>query len=253
MSKDRQYDAELRDLWSRRLELGESGWARLYEIVTSILSAYRPSELTGLPEDHDFYPVEFFMKKVYRLDLKSGCDHAGMLRVMFKNFLRDELDKRKVRKGIEVADMQHGDDENSSFVGEAAEPALNEPDAIDALKGAGLSPDEVAESAARWLETSEDWVRPFIALSNCPDAEQSEPLARLAKRKGVKSQAYKAEKLGFNWRKSTHEGFGDTLLGAWIRSLGIEILPENSLLVLGALKILCFVALSWEDPQEPAA
>lgn len=253
MSKDRQYDDELRDLWSRRSDLDESGWARLYEIVTSVLSAYRPSELAGLPEDHDSYLVEFFMKKVYRPDLKSRCDHAGVLRVAFKMFLRDQLRSRKVRKDIEVADIQREDDENSSFVGEAAEPIPDEPDAIDALKEAGLSPEDVAKSAERWLETSEEWVRPFVALSNCPDAEQSEPLVKLAKRKGIKSQAYKAEKLGFNWGKSVHDGFGDTLLGAWIKSLGIEIVPENSLLVLGALKILCLVALSWEDPQEPAA
>ena len=253
MSKDRDYDEELRDLWSRRSGLDESGWVRLYEIVSGVLSAYRPSELAGLPEDHDDYLAEFVEKKVYRLDLKSMCDHAGMLRVMFRNFLRDQLRSKKVRKDIEVADMQHEDDENSSFVGEAAEPIPDEPDAIDALKEAGLSPEDVSKSAARWLETSEEWVRPFVALSNCPDAEQSEPLVKLAKRKGIKSQAYKAEKLGFNWGKSSHDGFGDTLLGTWIKSLGIEIVPENSLLVLGALKILCLVALSWEDPQEPAA
>jgi hypothetical protein len=253
MSKDRQYDIELRDLWSRRCDLDEPGWARLYEIVVSVLGSYRPSELAGLPEDHDFYLVEFFMKKVYRLDLKSGCDHAGVLRVAFKRFLVDQLRSKKVRKNIEVADTQHEDDEKSSLVGEAAEPVPDEPDAIDALKEAGLSPEEVAKSAARWLDASEEWVRPFVALSNCPDAEQSEPLVKLAKRKGIKSQAYKAEKLGFNWGKSSHDGFGDTLLGTWIKSLGIEIVPENSLLVLGALKILCLVALSWEDPQEPAA
>jgi hypothetical protein len=251
MSKDQQYDAELRDLWSRRRYLDESGWARLYEIVTSILSAYRPSELTGLPEDHDHYLVEFFMKKVYRFDLKSACDHAGVLRVAFKRFLVDQLRSKKVRKDSD-ADMPHEDDENSSVVGDVPEP-IQDPDAIDALKDAGISAEEVAESAARWLETSEEWVRPFVALSNCPDAEQSEPLVKLAKRKGIKSQAYKAEKLGFNWGKSSHDGFGDTLLGTWIKSLGIEIVPENSLLVLGALKILCLVALSWEDPQEHAA
>ena len=253
MSKDKQYDDELRDLWSRRRDLDQSGWANLYRIVTSILSAYRPSELAGLPEEHDDYLADFFEKKVFRLDLKSGCDHAGMLRVMFKNFLRDQLDKRKVRKDIEVADMQHEDDEKSSFVGEAAEPVPDEPDAIDALKEAGLSPEDVAESAASWLATSEESVRLYLALSNCPDAERSEPLVKLAKRKGIKSYAYKAEKLGFNWRNTTDAGFENTLLGAWIESLGIEIIPENSILILGALKILCFEALTWAEQQEAAA
>jgi hypothetical protein len=253
MSKDRDYDDELRDLWSRRRDLDESGWARLYVIVTSVLSAYRPSELAGLPDDHDDYVAEFFENKVFRLDLKSGCDHAGMLRVMFRNFLRDELDKRKVRKDIEVADMQHEDDEQSSFVGEAAEPISDEPDAIDALKEVGLSPEDVAESAARWLETSEEWVRLYLALTYCPDPGRSEPLVQMKKKKRISSYAQRAEKLGFNWKKSTYEGFEDTLLGIWIKSLGVEIVPENSLLVLGALKILCFEALTWVDQQEPAA
>lgn len=253
MSKDRHYDVELRDLWSRRRDLDESGWARLYEIVTSVLSAYRPSELAGLPEDHDDYLAEFFEKKVYRLDLKSGCDHAGVLRVAFQRFLRDQLRSQKVRKDIEVADMQHENDEKSSFVGEAAEPVPDEPDAIDSLKEAGLSPEEIAESAARWLEASEEWVRLYLALSNCPDAERSEPLVKLAKRKGIKSYAYKAEKLGFNWGNTTDAEFGDTLVGAWIESLGIEIVRENSLLVFGALKILCFEALTWAEQQEAAA
>lgn len=253
MSKDREYDDELRDLWSRRRDLDESGSVRLYEIVMSVLSKYRPSELAGLPDDHDFYLVDFYVNKVCRLDLMSRCDHAGVLRVAFKNFLRDELRKRKVRKDIEVADMQHEDDEKSSFVGEAAESVPDEPDAIDALKEAGLSPEEMAESAARWLETREEWVRLYLALSNCPDAERSEPLVKLAKRKGIKSYAYKAEKLGFNWGNTTDAGFGDTLVGAWIESLGIEIVRENSLLVLGALKILCFEALTWAEQQEAAA
>jgi hypothetical protein len=148
--------------------------------------------------------------------------------------------------------MPHEEDERSSFVGDVPESA-QEPDALDALKEAGVSPEKVAESAARWLEMSEESVRLYLALSNCPDAEQSEPLVKLAKRKGIKSYAYKAEKLGFNWGKSCNDGFGDTLLGAWIRSLGIEIVPENSLLVLGALKILCFEALTWAEQQEAAA
>jgi hypothetical protein len=49
-------------------------------------------------------------------------------------------------------------------------------------------------------------------------------LVHLAKRKGIKSQAYKAEKLGFNWRGGDVAGFAETLLGRWITgSLGIEL------------------------------
>jgi hypothetical protein len=105
----------------------------------------------------------------------------------------------------------------------------------------------------RLAGASEEWVRLFVALSNCPDATLSEPLVRLARRKGIKSQAYKAEKLGFNWRGGDLDGFAGTLLGRWIvDSLGIELVPENSPLILGVLKILCFEALSWAEQQEAA-
>lgn len=100
--------------------------------------------------------------------------------------------------------------------------------------------------------TSEEWVRIFIGFSNCPDADHSEPLVHLARRCNIKSQAYKAARLGFNWRGKDFTGFDDTLLGRWIVSLGIGISPENAHLIHGALKILCIEALTWAEQQEAA-
>ena len=93
-----------------------------------------------------------------------------------------------------------------------------------------------------------------VPYTSLVDAWKICALVRLAKRKGIKSQAYKAEQLGFNWKKNDLAGFAKTLLGRWISEIvGIEICTENSPLILGVLKILCFEALLWADQQEAAA
>lgn len=91
MGNGQHYDAELRDLWSRRSTLDNPGWVRLYAIVTAVLANYKPRELGGLPDEHADYVSGFYVDKVMRRDLLSDCYHAGALRVFFKNYLRDEL------------------------------------------------------------------------------------------------------------------------------------------------------------------
>ena len=252
MSLIHPLDAELKDLWTHRSDLDEAGWARLYEIVTSTLMAYRPSELAGLPEERDVYVQDFFEDKVLRLDLLSRCDHVGALRVYYLNYLRDLLRGMLRRSKWEVADKSNPEgDSGSPFDDVAAkDTALDDP--LLHLEAAGLTVTDIAAAAAKWLAASEEWVRLFVALSNCPDAEISEPLVRLAKRKGIKSQAYKAAQLGFNWRGEEASGFGKTLIGRWIISLGIELVPENIAVIHGVFKILCFEALTWADQQEAA-
>ena len=252
MIKANKFDAELRDLWSRRRVLDEAGWTRLYEIVVTVLMRYRPSELSGLREDRDIYIIDFFMAKVFRPDLSSQCDHAGALRLYYQRYLRDLIRSEKSRLKNEVEDRH--DPENSD-----SPPALDylpegetdDSDPLVDLERAGLSPIEVATSAAEWLESNEEWVRFMLAFSFCPDAERSEPMMHLAKRKGIKSYHSRAEKLGCNWKGGDIASFGETLIGGWIAtSLEIKILPENYTLILLVLKILCFEALSWVDQQE---
>lgn len=253
MSANHPLDAELRDLWSRRRDLDQAGWTRLYEISATVLMNYKPRELAGLPEDREVYILEFFQDKVFRLDSLSRCDHVGALRLYYQRYLRDLIRSRQVRTSHEVPDEHDLERESPPSLDEALDVAAGRLDIFAELAEAGLAPAEVAVSASAWLAASEEWVRLFVALSNCPDAARSEPLVHLARRKSIRSQAYKAEKLGFNWRGGDVDGFTGTLLGRWIvDSLGIELIPENSPLILGVLKILCFEALSWAEQQEAA-
>ncbi len=244
------FDDELRGLWSRRATLDEAGWNRLYHIVYSVLAQYRPQHLAALPDDLAVYIHSFFVDKVYRFDLLNECYHAGALKVFFKNYLFDELRTIARRSAHEVSASETSEDGrnlDSDSKPDVATEQLVELDSLDALAQMGLHPEAVSALARQWLHAQEEWVRLFLALSNCPDAEESEALSRLAARYRIKSQAYKAAQLGFNWREPTYVGFGKTLIGQWIASLGIAIAPENQQPILAALKILCFEALSWAD------
>jgi hypothetical protein len=254
MSETHKLDIELRDLWARRQGLDESGWSRLYTIVMSTLMGYKPRELAGLHEDRDIYIQEFFQDKVFRSDSLSRCDHVGALRLYYLNYLRDLIRSKQSRSKWEVADKHAADSDSPPSLDEAPDIETDHGDLFTELEEAGFSPAKVAASAATWLATSDEWVRIFVAFSNCPDAALSEPLRHLAKRKGIKSQATRADKLGFNWKKTDIAGFANTLVGRWItESVGIELRPENSPLILGVLKILCFEALLWAEQQEAAA
>jgi hypothetical protein len=256
MNESHNLDTELCDLWARRRDLDENGWSRLYSVVMFVLMSYKPRELAGLHEDRDIYIQEFFEDKVFRLDSLSRCDHVGALRLYYLNYLRDLIRSKQSRSKWEVADAHNPDDpdnDSAPSLNEAPDPETGRDPIFTELEEAGFSPTQVAASAATWLASHDEWVRIFVAFSNCPDAELSEPLVHLAKRKGIKSQAYKAEQLGFNWKKADLAGFADTLLGRWIsESIGIELRPENSPLILGVLKILCFEALTWAEQQEAA-
>lgn len=249
---DTALDAELHELWGRRRDLDEPEWTRLIQIVMNVLLKFRPRELASLPEERDVYIWEFIQDKVYRIDLLSRCDHAGALHVYFKRYLLDVIRSKQSRSKWEVADKHDPDSESPPSLNEAPARDSDDKDPYIELQEAGIAPPDVAASAIAWLAGSEDWVRLSVALSNCPDAELSEPLVRLAKRMGIKSQAHRAKQLGFNWHEDHPKPFAETMIGRWIVSLGIAILPENKPLILGALNILCWEALSWVEQQETA-
>ncbi len=62
MSASHPLDAELRDLWSRRRDLDQAGWTRLYEISATVLRNYKPRELAGLPEDREVYVTKPYQR-----------------------------------------------------------------------------------------------------------------------------------------------------------------------------------------------
>ena len=251
MAQTHPFDAELQDLWSRRATLDDKGWTRLYVIVTSILNYYRPKELAGLKKDREVYVQEFFIEKVFRRDQLSRCYHVGALRFFYQNYLLDQIKLEKSRSKWELEDASDPDSDSPPSLEEAPETANDAIEVIHELEEAGFVLSKITKAARFFLHSNEEWVRLFVALSNCPDAELSEPLVHLAKRKGIKSQAYKAKILGFNWRGTDVSEFRSTMIGQWItESVGIEIQPENIHLIHGALKILCFEALSWAEEQE---
>lgn len=255
MRIDKNLDAELRGLWARRSELTEAELVRLYEIVTGVLVAYRPRLLASLPGEREDYVHEYFVEKVLRHDLSSQCHHVGALFGFYTNFLKDRL-KSQIRRGSsELSEhlLEDGDgaEVDAPSLNDQAEALLPESSLVDeAMRESGLAPALVAASAGRWLAESEDWVRLAVAYSYCPDAQQAVPMNALAQQYGIKSYAYKVKKLGFNWREPDHRGFDETLLGQWVRSLGVEILPENVHVIHGILKILCLEALTWAEEQE---
>lgn len=255
MKIDQQLDAQLCDLWARRSELNEAEWTRLYEIVTGVLKANKPRILASLPGEHEDYVYEYFSEKVYRFDLASQCHHAGALSVFYRRFLEDKLDSQTRRGSFEQAehllDRADGAEDEATSIIEQEASLLSPSSLIDeAMRESGLQHDAVAASAGRWLEGSEDWVRLAVAYSYCPDAQQAVPMSALAQQYGIKSYAYKVKQLGFNWREPDYRGFDGTLLGRWVHSLGVEILPENVHVIHGILKILCLEALTWAEEQE---
>jgi hypothetical protein len=119
------------------------------------------------------------------------------------------------------------------------------------LESLGIKVLNVQVSARQFLEQQEPWVRVFLSLSYCPEKDARETMQALARRLSIRSYAYKAERLGFNWRGESPEAFSETtLLGRWIVSLGIAVTQENRDAVLDALKILCYESLLIGSEQE---
>ena len=235
-------DEALRDLWSRRTMLSQAEWEKLYKIIFNALRRHASPELFALPESRDDYIQHFFTDKVFPLD-HSDCAHIGALRCYFQRYLIDQIRRQKTRAEIPLDDTapmsSHHDDEAAND--EAAHDAVLSP----AFDGAPDYPG-IAASARAWLAASEAWARLYLALSYCPDAERSEPLRDLAARYNIASYAYKASRLGFNWKKGIDD-YKNTLIGAWLVSLGFSISPDEMDAIHDALKILCFEALTWAE------
>jgi len=244
-----QDDSALKDLWARRRDLTEAEWGRLYAIVVAALSSYRPQILASLKEDNDVYVQDFFQDKVLRPDLGSRLDHVGALRVAYKRYLHDRYDSEQLRGTEELSgnDIDGLGDTATANPGPHGDPD-NE---FQALAEASIGLAAVHESAARWLRNAKPWVPAMLGLHHCPDRDQSEPLVRLAKRLGIRSYHYKAERLGITGLRD--RPWAQTLLGQWVgEDLKIQISNENQSLISAALKILCHEALIWAEQQEAA-
>jgi hypothetical protein len=252
--RDAQRDAELRNLWSRRPQLNQREWVRLYELVTGALRGYRPPELAALPEDHIVYVQEYFEDKVFRLDLDSVADHEGAVRQFYCNYLIDKIRRRG--KGQQTVDDFGARDDGDETL-EGVETPLDDSsreDLPEALRKAGLTVERVVSAADAWFQRAPEWIPLYLGFHFCPDQELSEPLYKLAKRKKISSYHCKAEKLGIGSLARLLQSpslFANTLIGQWlIEDLQLVLSLENRSAIEASLKILCFQALDWAENQE---
>jgi hypothetical protein len=263
-SKQQENDALLSDLWRRRFNLPETDMTRLCTLVCHVLSSYRPQELAGLPDEHKDYVNHFIVDKILQPSGVGDFLHAGGLRLMYRNYLRDQIDRLETWKKFHVTATVYKDDESaassSGVYSYAHEPCgANFPGETEQalLREHHLTVDMVCAAARGWLSRSESWVPPYLAFNYCADTDVREPLVHLARRYAVHSYHAKAEKLGFNWdgekaRKSGRR-FGETLIGKWLaEDLGIPIDDNHIRVIKIAFDLLCFEALNWGEQQEIA-
>jgi len=243
-------DAELVDLWARRAELSPTEWERLYRLVHAVLGSYHPKELASLNEDPAFYIQDFFIHKAMSPSVgHSEINHAGSLRVFYKRHLIDHLRRAKTEQHYhppsDSQDMPGKGLENVAALQVSELPV----DGLAELTEHGLSAHQVGESAQAFLQRHADWVAVYLAWHFCPDAEQREPLVKLAQRLNISAYHYKASQLGINWaaHKRGNQGktFDKTLIGRWVsEDLGIAITPEHADVIHAIFKILCWAALN---------
>jgi len=240
-------DVRLDDLWRRRIDLTEPEWEQLYALVYPILhrqlrrfvSQYRTLSACGYTESDLI--EDFFCDKVFGPAAKSsagGYVHAGSLVGFYSNYLIDRL--RRCQDDPVPWDDACAHEETSDQ--QCAEQAQVE----QVLKGAGLKPVSVMESATKFLTKIEPWALLMLGRSVCPDPDDAVPLYQLARDAAILSYADRARKLGITVGRTR---FGEpsivrgSLLQGWIESFGIEVADENQAVILALLQILCQAAL----------
>jgi hypothetical protein len=254
----------LSDLWRRRFELPEADLKRLYILVCQVLLAKRAPELTGLPGQHKDYVHDFFVDKILQPGGKGDFLHAGGLRVMYRNYLKDQIDRQETWKKYYVSANVDEDDE-SAVSGSGIDSYAEEPCGAnfpveteqELLREHHLTVEVVGEAARSWLSRSDQWVPPYLAFNFCADTDVREPLVHLASRYAIHSYHAKAEKLGINWNgeKARQKGrrFEETHIGKWLtEDLGISIDGNHMRVMKVALDFLCFEARNWGEQQEMA-
>ena len=220
----------------------------------------------------------FYVEKIYwRVDgtlpaSRSKYINPKTLRIFYTRFLNDKINHEKSNRygevSYEVAAKEYYD---SKSYKESYNYNISEDRDFDAVENKSKviyreysynskfstlhdlhkTYEEIEDSAKQWLSQQEHWVKIFLGRSYCPDSENSEALNKLAKRENIKSYAYKAEQLGFNWKheNNTNKKFENTMIGQWISTLNIEICEENIKVIVEILKILCLTALSLVDEE----
>lgn len=245
MNQEQNPDARLTDLWSRRETLGQAEWSELYQQVWRALARAHAPELAGLPMEREEYIQKYFLLKVFEPATygNTAPHHSGALKAWFRRFLVDELRAWGYRK----TDSLDGDDGDAAQVQGttyATTPSLPDHTADD------CRPSEAAAAAQAkdFFAATEPWVRLYLALHFCPDAEDALPLSVLARRYQVNAYHHRARRLGISRHKdNTPADYGDTLLGAWlVQVTGEPIHASHMDCYRRVLAILCLVAIHLE-------
>ncbi|MEN8217066.1 MAG: hypothetical protein ABFS56_12005 [Pseudomonadota bacterium] len=156
--------------------------------------------------------------------------------------LLSELDIETASQGVRLLLEFELDIKQARFF--LLEAALK-PEWVSGFLKAGLTRESVGQSAYQFLSENDKWVRLYLALHTCVDQKTHLPLKKLAENHRIPSYHHRARKLGISRRKGQfEEGYEETILGAWLLSLGLVAKTENLGAINVAFKILCWEASS---------
>jgi len=244
---------KLAELWQKRDTLNKAEWTQLYQLVRRVLKQGSYPELKSLPLSIENYIDEFFRDKVFMPTTRENFENKALhydkaLMTFFRRYLIDRIEEINPRyPEISIEGKNNGDEgegnEKLSPVDIIPAPLVK--DYTWLLKESGLTPQDVKDSAKKFLEKTEKWVRLYLALHTCPDRDMQLPLGILAKNYQIPSYHHRAGIVGITRKKGEFEtGYEKTLLGQWLISLGLTLRSENKEIIEVAFKILCWEALS---------
>jgi len=245
-------DSTLIALWQKRDQLDEAQWAQLYHLMTQVIKGGRYPQLASLPDSIEDYIQEFIYYKAFetarREEMGGGqLYYENALRTYFRRFLIDLLRKANRENTVPLPpedsnqDVPLEDDNQDVPLEDSNQDVPLEDDTQEATKE--LWQKEVAKSAKDFLQDSENWVRLYLGLHTC--AEPRLALSKLAARYQIASYHYKARQLGITRHKNDSlQDYEKTLLGAWLKSLGLSLQQDKAATIENAFKILCDEALS---------
>ncbi|MCC7310660.1 MAG: hypothetical protein IT510_05380 [Sulfuritalea sp.] len=229
--------------WVRLDVLSDAEWKSFYRLVHKALLRCPASELATLPDTRVNYIDEFVIEKLYfKAQRRSAAGiqsiSGGALCLFFRRYLRDELDRYKGKSLTEDEQEeewnaeQHDDDQ-----------------LIDEFL-AEIGHAELGTAIQDFLAILPDWALLMLRGHFCAD-DDAVPMSKLCK--GIAAYHYKAQQLGVTVKKNADGlvGYEHTLIGQWMQSLGVQIIPENHALMKFLLEAICLEATAKLEGAAP--
>jgi hypothetical protein len=251
---------ELADLWSRRANLSEAEWTRLYKLVMGVLAANPVHEESdpklGGPHGAEALRQSFFMDKVLVPATAPGANpnptlELGGLPSFYRNYLKSQFRKLKSRPQTGLPDDDDGRmaDRSPGFgifgTAEGDCECLEDSDEVDSCA--------LQKDAREFLRDCEEWVVLYLALHFCMGRSRL-PLSKVHEIYRIPSYHHKARKLGIAPPRGGYRelaDFGDTLLGRWLTDNGIELVEKNLAVIRHAFDLLCMEAFAEHERRRP--